>query len=359
MKTINVPDHVISKLDRKLHTQPNHPIEIIKKHIYKYFEKLPYQFQFFDNLDPIVTVEDNFDKLLIPLDHPARSKSDTYYIDDLHVLRTHTSAHQNSLLANGISSFIVSGDVYRKDEIDACHYPIFHQMEIFTLVETDPEAALKEMLHGLITYLFGDCKYKLNPDYFPFTNPSFEIEVEYNGKFMEVLGCGIVEKAILESNGYVGKQAIACGLGLDRLAMIFSEIPDIRYLWSTHERFLGQYADGIITKFVPYSTLPNITKDISFYVDNSQVMINQDNTFNWLGENDFLEKLRDINEIARVENIDSYHNIKLNKYSRTYRITYSPTDPTVNNMAVFNDFVNAAQNNLSKKIVLEMGIVLR
>jgi len=138
----------------------------------------------FDNLSPIVDVSDNFDKLLIPKNHPARSKSDTYYITDEKVLRTQISAHQNELLEKGYKSFLVTGDVYRKDEINTTHYPIFHQMELLTLIEDDidPEKELKNLLSGLVEYLFPNCKYKYNDDYFPFTNPSYEIEVEYNGK---------------------------------------------------------------------------------------------------------------------------------------------------------------------------------
>ena len=100
--------------------------------------------------------------------HPARSKTDTYYVNEKEVLRTHTSAHQNQLLSQNYKSFIVTGDVYRKDEIDARHYPIFHQMEIFTLIDDslDPEIELKKILSGLITYLFPNSDFRFNPDYF-------------------------------------------------------------------------------------------------------------------------------------------------------------------------------------------------
>lgn len=86
-------------------------------------------FQVFDNLPPIVTVEQNFDELLIPPDHVSRQPSDTYYVDDQRVLRCHTSAHQTALLRQGEDRFLVCGDVYRRDEVDSTHYPVFHQME--------------------------------------------------------------------------------------------------------------------------------------------------------------------------------------------------------------------------------------
>lgn len=83
----------------------------------------------FDCLPPIVTVEQNFDELLIPLDHVSRRPSDTYYVDANRVLRCHTSAHQTALLNQGHDAFLVCGDVYRRDEVDSTHYPVFHQME--------------------------------------------------------------------------------------------------------------------------------------------------------------------------------------------------------------------------------------
>ena len=353
----NITNFITSKIGRKLHNQPFHPIEIMKRHIYNYFKNLEkYQFNFFDDLDPIVSIEDNFDKLLIPIDHPARSKSDTYYVDETHVLRTHTSAHQNQLLAEQYKSFIVTGDVYRKDEIDARHYPVFHQMEIFTLVDETADAVyeLKQLLSGLIEYLFGKRSYKFNDDYFPFTNPSFEIEVEYNNNLIEVLGCGVVEQAILQAHGLGDKQAIACGLGLDRLAMIFAEIPDIRYLWSTHGRFLCQFTDGNLNKFQPYSILNSISKDISFYVPNNQISDTK-----WTSENDFFELLRNIDIIEKVELLDQYHNTKLSKYSKTYRLIYSPCDPNMKDPGIFNNYVNDEQQKLRIIIVNELGVELR
>lgn len=95
-------------------------------------------FQVFDKLPPIVSVEQNFDELLIPPDHVSRQPSDTYYVDDQRVLRCHTSAHQTALLRQGEDRFLVCGDVYRRDEVDSTHYPVFHQMEgVRVLTETE------------------------------------------------------------------------------------------------------------------------------------------------------------------------------------------------------------------------------
>lgn len=337
----NITDFIKNKLNMKLHNQQNHPIEIMKNHVYNYFNSLDkYKFKIFDNLEPVVSIEDNFDKLLIPPNHPARSTSDTYYVDETHVLRTHTSAHQNQLLSEGHTSFLVTGDVYRKDEIDSKHYPIFHQMEMLTFVEGDPVTELKSIISGLVEYLFPNCKYRFNSDYFPFTDPSFETEVEFEGNWLEILGCGVVHQDILKNNNIHNKTAIAVGFGLDRLTMIFTEIPDIRYLWSTHNRFLDQYADGKLNKFKKYSTIPDQAKDISFYVNNS------------FKENDLMESIRVFSEdVKEVKLLSEYLNTKLNKLSKTYRITYSPMDPNMSNPAEFTKYVL----ELHKKVIAEIS----
>jgi phenylalanyl-tRNA synthetase alpha chain len=129
-----------------------------KYHIYKFLDSSPIKFNKFDKFSPNVSIKDNFDSLLIPQNHPARSKSYTYYIDDSNVLRTHTSAHQCQLMKEGYMDFLVTGDVYRKDDIDYCHFPVFHQMEGVRLVPFDsdinPEIELKTILANLLKYLF-------------------------------------------------------------------------------------------------------------------------------------------------------------------------------------------------------------
>lgn len=361
----NIPKSIDDKLKRQLHLQKNHPIEIMKRKIYDYFLNLPHKnFKTFDDLSQIVSIEDNFDKLLIPKDHPSRSKSDTYYINQNYVLRTHTSCHQNELLSQGITDFLVTGDVYRKDEIDSKHYPVFHQMEIVSLVEDeqDPETELKGMLSGLVEHLFPGCEYRFNHDYFPFTHPSFEIEVLFKGKWLEILGCGVMQPKILESNGITNRQGIACGLGLERLVMIMTDIPDIRYLWSAHERFLNQFKDGKLNKFIPYSELPSQNRDISFYISKEKLEVNeQHKQLKWYLENDFFEILRDCSGelMEEVSLSDSFYNKKLDKYSRTYRLTYSPNDPDMKDPGEFFRLVNDIQDTIRQTVSHKLDIELR
>ncbi|XP_054822385.1 phenylalanine--tRNA ligase, chloroplastic/mitochondrial-like isoform X2 [Prosopis cineraria] len=190
--TNNVPDTIFSKLGLQLHRRDQHPLGILKNAIYEYFDSnYSNKFDKLDDLCPIVSVKENFDDVLVPEDHVSRSYNDTYYIDPLTVLRCHTSAHQAELLRRGYTHFLVTGDVYRRDSIDSTHYPVFHQMEgfrVFVPDEWEPSgmdatsyaaADLKKCLEGLARHLFGAVEMRWVDTYFPFTNPSFELEIYF------------------------------------------------------------------------------------------------------------------------------------------------------------------------------------
>lgn len=323
----NVPQSVKNKLGKNLHNLKNHPISICKEYIYDYFRSLSrnnsYQeFLMFDNLDPLVSVDNNFDKLLIGEDHPSRKKSDTYYVSEDLVLRTHTSAHQHSLLSQGHNNFLVTGDVYRKDEVNKTHYYVFHQMEGLAKVPEGEDSCnkLKEVLSGLVEHLFPNCEYKFNEDYFPFTNPSLEVEVMYNGEWLEILGCGVTQPEIIENAGRSGEWW-AFGLGLERICMILFDIKDIRYFWSQDERFFNQFKENKIVKFKAFSHLKSEIKDISFWI-NSEIKDGE-----WSKENDFFEIVRDEcgDWVETVDLIDSFTN-KKGKHSKCYRVKFLPID---------------------------------
>lgn len=178
-----IPQKIRDKIGLNLHNVKGHPLCTTKELVQKFFGS---DFKHHDTLPPEVTTVQNFDSLLIPPTHPSRSKSDMFYFEDgKRVLRTHTSAHQVDLLKQGETSFLVCADVYRKDEVDKTHYPVFHQIEGVYVFPADhksgKEGALKELqnvLSDLVVYLFGEvCKYEFKPDYFPFTDPSLEMEV--------------------------------------------------------------------------------------------------------------------------------------------------------------------------------------
>jgi len=342
-KNCNITKSIKEKMNRNIHNTKNHPIEIIKNKIYQYFG---HSFHQFDYLSPKVNVEDNFDKLLIPKHHPARSFSDTYYFDINTCLRTHTSAHQNELLLKGCEKFLVTGDVYRKDEIDSCHYPVFHQMEGVCIVEEnqDPKEELLRVLDGLVSHLFPGCEYRVNEDYFPFTDPSLEIEVKFNGEWLEILGGGVIQDEILKNCNMQGKKGWAFGLGLERLAMILFKIPDIRYFWTSDERFLNQFKSGDIVEFKEYSKYPPCYKDISFWLNES---------YNY---NDFCEIVREYGSdiVEEIKKTDEFTHPKTNKTSYCYRIAYRSNDRSLTNEEVDN-----IQNKIRKEVESELGLEIR
>ena len=350
----NITENIRSKIGKNLHQIPNHPICIIKNKIYEYFGS---EFTKFENMPCEVSTDNNFDKLLIPKDHPARGKSDTYYVNSNTVLRTHTSAHQHELLSANNTKFLVTGDVYRRDEIDRSHYPVFHQMEGVCITENDqdPEEELIKTLVGLVQHLFPNCKYVVSPDYFPFTHPSFEIEVVWEDRKLEILGCGVIQPKILEDSGHLNKKGWAFGLGLERLAMILFKIPDIRYFWSDDPKFLSQFSENKITEFIPYSTLEPITKDISFYVPDDRL-----NDNNWLDQNDFFELYRsECNDLVeKIVLIDSFRNKKTNQQSFCYRATFKPRDTLIKDPADFNKLVNSIQEQIRGNID-KLNVLLR
>jgi phenylalanyl-tRNA synthetase alpha chain len=312
-----IPNHIKSKIDRDLFLDENHPICIIKEKIYEYFGN---DFCRIENFPKIVSVKKNFDDLLISEDHPARLETDTYYVDDNNVLRTHMTCNVGSVLEEYkknklFKNFLFTGDVYRKDEIDSTHFPVFHQMDGLILLEpnVNPIEEIKEKIGGLINFLFPDSYYFFKEDFYPFNSEAFEVNVEYKGKNIEVLGCGIKKDEILNNFGVYDKKAWGFGLGLDRLAMIFFDIPDIRLLWSEDLRFKKQFKKGVISHFKPFSNNSVVTLDISFYHSSEYHL------------NDFYETLREETSILieNAELIDSFFNIKENMESKTFRIYYS------------------------------------
>jgi phenylalanyl-tRNA synthetase alpha chain len=260
--------------------------------------KNQFDYHIMDSMNPVVSTIDNFDHLLIHKDHPGRSVTDTYYINKNLLLRTHTSAHQmNALKSNQSQGYLLSADVYRRDEIDPTHYPVFHQMEGIRLFSKKQIQDLKEAfksrthqiehlekgsetdnpiqdihdvsdsiicathlrleLEGLMRELFApDIQIRWIKAYFPFTSPSWEMEIFYNNQWLEVLGCGVMQQEILNTTGLNDKIGWAFGIGLERIAMVLFGIPDIRLFWSKDERFLKQFENGKIPKFVPFSKYP-------------------------------------------------------------------------------------------------------
>ena len=200
-----------------------------------------------------------FDALNTPADHPARNEQDTFYLPDGRLLRTHTSTVQISAMESAPPPIrvIAPGAAYRRDEIDATHTSQFHQIEGLYVDENVSVADLKGTLEFFLRELFGaDTAVRFRPHYFPFTEPSFEIDVKSSAlkggeQWVEVCGCGMVHPAVFEAvnqsrhdNAYDPEKwtGFAFGLGMDRLAMILFDIPDIRLFAQNDLRFLSQFA---------------------------------------------------------------------------------------------------------------------
>ena len=181
----NLTPSIQQKRLQKLHNQPRHPICMLKKEIQAYLS----DFECYDHLSEVVSLQENFDDLRIAPNHPSRRISDTYYIDEGHVLRTHTSAHQTTLLRQGVRQFLATGEVYRKDTIDRYHYPVFHQMEAIRIVNHDqPLEDLIQTLSGLIEHVLPGVEYRILDDSFPFTDPSIQVEAKWGDEWVELLG---------------------------------------------------------------------------------------------------------------------------------------------------------------------------
>jgi phenylalanyl-tRNA synthetase alpha chain len=199
-----------------------------------------------------------FDALNTPANHPARNDSDTFYLPDGRLLRTHTSSVQiRTMVARKPPVRVIGpGAAYRRDEIDATHLNQFNQLEGLYVDSDVSVADLKGTLEYFVRELLGhEVQTRLRPHFFPFTEPSFELDIRspgiQSGKWMELLGCGMVNPAVFEAiNAKRGDNAydpedwtgFAFGMGLERLAMSLFGLPDIRLLIENDQRFLAQFA---------------------------------------------------------------------------------------------------------------------
>lgn len=188
----------------------------------------------------------NFEALNTPPDHPARDMQDTFYLPDGNLLRTQTSSVQIRYMeANDPPIRVVSpGRVYRRDTVDATHSAVFHQIELLAVDEgltfTDLRGTIKEFLQAM----FGEeLPIRFRASYFPFTEPSAEVDVRWKGKWLEVMGCGMVDPNVLKAVGYDPEiyTGFAAGMGAERFAMVLHQIDDIRRLYSSDLRFLQQF----------------------------------------------------------------------------------------------------------------------
>ena len=362
----NLTPKVLELAERKIYCQQSNPLYLVSERIRHFFKQNEYQdvgyeYDEFCYPSPVVTHEDNFDSLLIPKNHVSRSKSDTYYVNSKHLFRSHTSAHQSHCLDKGSKAFISIADCYRRDEIDRSHFPVFHQCEVFKLYtgkealgsqalsdqiydKSNTETDTKQGIYSQEASSYAELKLKTciekfvkeffnNPNlqtrwvsaYFPFTHPSFELEILWRDKWMEVLGCGIVRDEILKNANIKDHVGFAAGFGLERFGMLKYEIPDIRLFWTKDTGFSHQFEnknpfDAI--KYKPFSMCPQCVNDISFWLPTDQ---QEDSPYS---SNDFYDLCRTVGGdlIEQVRLVDEFVHPKTQKKSHCYRIVYRAAD---------------------------------
>jgi phenylalanyl-tRNA synthetase alpha chain len=241
---------------RRLMGRP-HPMTVTAETMKRILMGLGFSYEDFPDIE---TEYYNFDVLNTPAWHPARDMHDTFYVDGQHLMRTHTTAFQGRVMkASGGRVPIramTTGRCYRKDDIDASHFPIFQQLDVFAvgtkLSMSDLRWTLTELARGLFG---GDAKLRFRPSYFPFTTPSAEVDVSCvicNQKgcslcsrtgWIEVLGSGMMRPEVLREGGLdpAKYQGFAFGIGVDRITMLRHQINDIRHLYQNEEAFLRQF----------------------------------------------------------------------------------------------------------------------
>ncbi|KAI1301346.1 putative phenylalanine--tRNA ligase, mitochondrial [Halotydeus destructor] len=369
----NVTPRIISLTERRLHHTSQNPINIISNGIKEHFA----DYRGFDYPSPVVDLDANFDSLLIKKDHVSRAKADTYYVNSNYLLRSHTSAHEAECWKQNTDSYTCIADVYRRDAIDRTHYPVFHQCEIaklFTKSDIDEdifrsngsrtddaqenhnpvavkfvEGDIKREIETYVRRLLGkELKMRWVSAYFPFTHPSFELEIYFNNDWLEVLGAGVLEHKVLEKVGIHNKIGWALGFGLERLAMLKYSIPDIRQFWSRDSGFLSQFKNvgpWDSMKMKPVSAYPQCLNDISFWLPENQAF----------SPNDFYDLVRSVGGdlVEQVTLVDEFTN-KKGRTSNCFRIVYRSCDRTLTQSEV-----NEVHEKIASTVTQQLDVEIR
>ena len=323
-------------------------------------------FEKFDVLQfpEIVSTKDNFDLLNSPADHPSRKETDTYYVSPEYVLRTHTTTMwsfylkteeaKKKLEESGEVGLLAHGKVYRKDEIDRNHFPVFHQIDGLYICKKDKKIIgipeLQEVLTAITKAIYGESiTYRFLEDTFPFTDPSTQIEIQQGDQWLEVVGAGVVHTQVLRTLGIDPEvyNGWAFGFGLERLAMAKMHINDIRVFWSTDPRITKQFTD-LNSRYQEVSKYPMTYRDISFVVGKD------------ISLNSYYEIVRDCvkeNIIEEVKMTDTYENAEkfgADNISYTFRIVYRSPERTLT-----NEEVNKIQDEIIKRTQTELNAEIR
>lgn len=313
----------------------------------------------------VISAEIVFDLFNFPKDHPARSRSDTYYVNETHILRPHTSLMwkyyleipevRQKLEKHGAVGALCYGTVYRRDEVDWQHSNVLHHIDGLYVCRKDikqiSQSDLEKILWDVAHSLFGkDVQGRFNIEHYPYTDPSLEMEIAWDNKWVEILGAGIVHPAVIRNLGLDPEtyNGWAFGFGADRLAMLKMRIPDIRLLRSTDERVLRQYKN-IDQMYEPVSKFPPVVRDISFIVEKAAFNLNR-----------YYEIIREIvgeELLEEVKLLDTYEDEKKfgkDKVSYTFRIVYRSHERTLT-----DEEVNGIQSKLYDYTARELRAIIR
>ena len=418
----NVPPSIICAVPRRLHLQPSHPVALVRELIESRFPSPVYKHyntfspvvsvaQNFDSLGfpPDHPGRNRTDTYYINKDTVLRTHTSAHEAD---IFRADES-----------EGYTISANVFRRDAIDRSHNPIFHQMEgarmwdrrkvpqgdiakavwedleklpkhdlqvedpnptvhlernplqaeHHTIEEAEAIAAhLKRSVEDVVVELFAKAnqatgsqaqdeplKVRWIEAYFPWTSPSWELEVFWQGDWLELLGCGIVKQELLNNAGVPDRVGWAFGIGLERVAMLLFSIPDIRLFWSNDSRFLSQFTNiTSIKRFVPFSKHPACYKDVAFWLRSSS-----NSAGGGLGsnaqdyhENDFMEVVRGVggNLVEDVKLVDEFSHPTSGRKSLCYRINYRSLERTLS-----NEKVNELHTEVKKRLVEKLGVEVR
>lgn len=368
-----------------LSKQAGHPIKIVIDKILN----APF-FKEFDYIQSpqFVSEWETFDLFNFPEDHVARRPSDSYFVQKSDVkkesvlLRPHTSVMRyyylleanakKQLEETGEVKALSSGKVYRVDDLDKTHHECFHQIDGLRISAKDKEIidqnTLKEVLSQTIKALFGEnIKYRFNEDHFPYTTDSLETEVEFEWKWLEVLGAWVVHPTVLEKLWIDSSKYNwwAFGFWIDRLVMALKKVPDIRIFWSNDKRITSQW--GNLEPYKQVSVFPPVYKDISFFTSKDKFVKNEEEMKkSWeielLNEADSFDLAwiaRDVSGglIEEVKVIDIFENdakFGPDRKSATVRITFRSLERTLT-----NDEINKAYFEIRDKLQNELWYELR
>ena len=263
--------------------------------------------------NPVVAVEDNYDRLLVSKDNISRSSTYTHYVDEAHILRTHTSAHIPGILDDLASKsdwddvvILLPGLVYRRDVTDRKHLGVLHQLDMWRVHKKSSDNRviakddLLDIVRGIAETAAPGWKLRIVDNPHPYTKQGIEVNVVKGDRDIEILECGLIGDQILKNSGlnpdaYSGW---ALGMGLDRLVMTLKDIPDIRYLRSANPDIAKQMAD--LSTYDEVSHQPSIKRDMSYSVPKKYVEedINED-IRNALGDKmNILESVEVLSETA-------------------------------------------------------------